>query len=151
MGKHKYISFPEDYNVPEETEREYNRIVRHEEYLERKDREAIAVHYESEESLYVNPLMKNMQSGAESQREAENLKQERLQLLPAALEKLKEVNEISYSILMDYYFSCGKKVTLEMLAKKYNISITSVFRRIKRSHKLIRNAIYEMTDQEDSK
>ena len=142
MGKrHYYIHFPENYNVPQETEREYNRMVRHEEYVEEKDEKNISFNYESEDQLYEHPLMQKKLSELENEMAAARIRKEKLELIEYALEKLKAVNELSYNILMDYYFSAEPKVTMKMIAEKYGVRKQSISIRLQRAYRFIRNEI----------
>lgn len=125
MGKFAYINF--DDHVSDEIEKEYNRMLRAEHYQEEKD---IA---HGVMKLSYDPLLHNIAdntSTPEYQHEiqAEERRQSRLKILPAAMEWLRIEYPEDYELIRIYYFS-EKPTTLFHLAQKYGITKQAMSKR----------------------
>ncbi len=139
-SNHSYIYFSDIFNVNQEIKREYNRIVRHEEYLTEKDAKHICWHYGTEEELNEYILMKQKNSMFKHEAELAEKETEKYELLSYALSELKSKHKRDYSILMEYYFS-PDKITMSQLAKKHSITKQSICLRLKISYQFLRNYI----------
>lgn len=70
------------------------------------------------------------------------LKKIELALLKEALEKLKKSDKFTYNIMIEYYFS-SDNINYDYLAKKYNISTTSIFKKIHKGIEFLRSIMME--------
>lgn len=138
MGKkHYYFKF--DESVPENIEKQYNRIVRNEEYLLEKDALGTAYFFGDENELYKYNIMNCI---ARDQKEMEDAAryQADLELLHKALIKLKEDFPNEYDVIMSYYFS-EEKVTMRSIAEERNISRQAVNGTLKRAYRHLKRYI----------
>ena len=131
MGKkHFYHTFGD--NVPEDITKQFNKILRHEEYLLEKDPLGKAIFFGNENELYKY----NIEQYINDKENEENLNNESVQeieLLKQALKKLKKIYPLEHEIVMHYYFS-DKKTTMIQIAKDKNISKQAVSQILKRAY-----------------
>ena len=128
------------YECPKEVEKEYNRFRRYEKYLYERDLEHDVVSYDNKElAEIVDPA-----STEEYQREKDydDLWECRKALLPSALEWLREHRFYEYELIQEYFFSdstnTDDKITLQVLAEKYGVSIMSIKRSLNRGEHLLK-------------
>lgn len=124
-----------DDSVPKEIDKAYNKLLRHEQYLEEKERKYVAFSFGSESDLYLCKKF-NVFDTLEDEKESEDYA-----LLYKALDSLKAYNERDYNIVIDYYFSTEKKATCKALGEKYHLSPQSISARLKVSRKYLRKCI----------
>ena len=143
MSRFIYRHFGAD--CPKEVEREYNRCLRYEKYLQERDLEHGLFSYDTKKI----PEIKDRTTTQEYQRETEyeELWECRKAILPSALEWLKENRPYEYGLLQEYFFSEGispdTKITLNVLAKKYCVSAMSIKRSLKKGQRLLRTYIIQ--------
>ena len=128
--KHFYVTF--DDNVPKDIVKQYNRVIRKEEYILEKDALGSAIFFGSEDELFKHNIMKYIQ-GIETDKEAVEEQENEILLLKKALVKLKEKYPAEYEIVRSYYFSAPSK-TMAQLASERNISKQAVSRLLKRAY-----------------
>lgn len=128
--KHFYIKF--DDSVPNSIEKEYNRIVRSEEYLLEKDVLGSADLFGDENELYKYNLAEILIHNENEKSENEE-KQQKLILLRKALIKLKEEHFSEYELIYNYYFADNGS-TMKSIGEKQNITKQAVNNRLKRAY-----------------
>ncbi len=122
----KFVYFGND--VPREIEREYNRMLRQEQYQIEKD----IAHGVS--TLDYDPLLHNVADRSLTQEfqleaETDRLWNERLTILPIAMDWLKIEYPDEYKLINAYYFA-DKPVTLMYLAERYGVTKQALSKRI---------------------
>lgn len=127
MGRFMYVHFGDD--VPRNIEREYNRLLRKEKYLEERDAENGMIYPDFDDVLAANPDPASIPISEEEERE-QTRHRNRLDYLPTALELLKADYPEGYELIRDYFLS-DDKVTMWYLATKYGITIDKVRYRIR--------------------
>lgn len=131
MGKkHFYLKL--DPSVSDEIERQYNRIVRNEEYLLEKDALGSAYFFGNESDLCKCNIMACIARDTREKADAEEY-QLNLELLQKALSKLKEEHPLEYAVIMSYYFSETNK-TMREIGEERNISKQAVNNALKRAY-----------------
>lgn len=79
--------------------------------------------------------------------EYEELWECRKAILPSALEWLKQNRPYEYGLIQEYFFSesiaPNKRVTLNVLAQKYGVSVMSIKRSMKKGQRLLRTYIIQ--------
>ncbi|WP_173385489.1 hypothetical protein [Ruminococcus flavefaciens] len=113
------------YNI----EREYNKLLRKERYLEEKDAENGMIYPDFDEVLAANPDPASIPISEEEEQE-QIRHRNRLDYLPEALELLKADFPEGYELIRDYFLR-EDKVTMWYLVEKYGLSIDKVRYRIK--------------------
>ena len=117
MGRFMYVHFGDD--VPRNIEKEYNKLLRKERYLEERDAENGLI-YPNCASIPI--------SDEEEQEQIRH--RNRHDYLPEALELLKSDFPEGYELIQDYFLR-EDKVTMWYLVEKYGLSIDVVRYRIK--------------------
>ena len=128
MGRFMYVHFGDD--VPRNIEREYNKLLRREQYLIERDAENGMIDIvDFNDILEIHPDPASLPINyyeEEQQRQREN----RLQYLPTALDMLKKEFPEGYELIMDYYLG-EKKITIMYLMEKYSLTRSVVKYRLK--------------------
>ena len=127
MGRFMYVHFGDD--VPRNIEREYNKLLRKEQYLEEKDAENGMIYPDFDDVLAANPDPASIPISEEEEQE-QIRHRNRLDYLPEALELLKADFPEGYELIRDYFLR-EDKVTMWYLVEKYGLSIDKVRYRIK--------------------
>ena len=127
MQRFMYVHFGDD--VPREIEREYNKLLRKEKYLEERDAENGMIYPDFDDVLAANPDPASLPISEEEEQE-QTRHRNRLDYLPVALELLKADYPEGYALIHDYFLS-DDKVTMLYLATKYGITVDKVRYRIK--------------------
>lgn len=127
MGRFMYVHFGDD--VSRNIEREYNRLLRKEKYLEERDAENGMIYPDFDDVLAANPDPASI-SISEEEEKAQTIHKNRLDYLPVALELLKADYPEGYVLIRDYFLR-DDKVTMWYLAEKYGILIDKVRYRIR--------------------
>ena len=127
MGRFMYVHFGDD--VPRNIEREYNRLLRKEKYLEERDAENGMIYPDFDDVLAANPDPASIPMSEEEEK-AQTIHKNRLDYLPVALELLKADYPEGYVLIRDYFLR-DDKVTMWYLVEKYGISIDKVRYRIR--------------------
>lgn len=130
MGRFMYVHFNDE--VPRNIEREYNKLLRKEKYLEEKDAEngLIYPNFDDVLAIHPDPASFPIIDEEEQQKIRHN---ERLEYLPVALELLRKEYPEGYELINDYFFSQGDKVTMWHLVEKYGLTIDMVRYRLERA------------------
>ena len=140
MSRFIYRHFGAD--CPKEVEREYNRCIRYEKYLQERDLEHGLFSYDTKKI----PEIIDRTTTQEYQRETEyeELWECRKAILPSALEWLKQNRPYEYGLRQEYFLSdTREKITLNILAKKYGVSAMSIKRSLKKGQRLLRKYIMQ--------
>lgn len=137
MNRLFYKHFNDD--VPNHIEREYNKLLRKEKYLEERDKEFILQRVDFEEIQESIPDPKSL---PENEIESENQKihEKRLNFLPIALEMLRCDFPEGYVLIQNYYLSC-EKISIQCLAKKYGLTTAVVKYRLKIAREMLKKFI----------
>lgn len=136
MRKGKYVRFGK--GVSKKIEREYNKMLRHEEYLEECDRKNGLLHIEDCTFLpyYDSLTLEIADPDTLPLSASDQVWQDRIEYLPTALEQLKRLNPKYYDVLTEYYLS-DEKVTLKDLAAKHGVTYQAI-------HSTLRQARWKM-------
>ena len=136
MPKPKYKHFGK--GVPKEVEREYNKLLRHEAYVEECDVKNGLLHIEDCTFLPADDDMSPQFVDPDTvpKSHGEQVWLDRLDYLPIALERLKKEYPHYYELLTEYYLS-EKKVTLSEIAHRKGVSYQAI-------HSLLRSARRKM-------
>lgn len=127
MERFMYVHFGDD--VPRNIEKEYNKLLRKERYLEERDAENGMIYPDFDAVLAANPDPASIPISEEE--EQEQIRQRnRHDYLPYALELLKSDFPEGYELIRDYFLR-EDKVTMWYLVEKYGLSIDVVRYRIK--------------------
>ena len=115
MSRFLYVHFDED--VPRNVEKEYNKMLRREKYLEERDAEYLNQSADFDDVLEINP---DPASIPISEFEAEEIQKHnrRLDYLPVAMQMLRADYPEGYFLIRDYYYN-QDKVSMMYLASKY--------------------------------
>ena len=137
MGRFMYQHFGD--GVPRRIEDEYNKMLRHEQYLEERDAEYLvqSVSYEDVQDIIADPAslpINGIEAANTSRHNA------RLDFLPVALEMLRCDYPEGYRLILDYYYG-DKKVTLLYLAAKYGLTVNKVYYRMQLARDKLRGYI----------
>ena len=118
MGRFMYVHFGDD--VPRNIEKEYNKLLRKERYLEERDSENGLIYPNFDAVLAANP---DPASIPISEYEAEEIRKDnrRLDYLPTAMEMLRTDYPEGYDLISEYYLG-EDKVTLFYLMEKYGLT-----------------------------
>lgn len=137
MPKPKYIYF--GGKIPKEIEIAYRNLLRYEAYLEEQDIKNGLLHIEDCTFLPVGDDMSPqiVDESTIPKTNSEEIRLERLNYLPVALEKLKSEYPHYYNIINDYYFS-DKKITLSDLAEKYHVSYQALSETLRRARRKLK-------------
>lgn len=127
MARFMYQHFGDD--VPRKIEDEYNKMLRHEKYLEEREAEFIAQSADFNAVLEVipDPASLPINEIAEEKRRVHDA---RLDFLPVALEMLRCDFPEGYELIREYYLGT-EKVTLFYLMEKYGLTRPVVKYRLK--------------------
>lgn len=128
MGRFKYVHFGDD--VPRNIEREYNKLLRREQYLAERDAENGLIDIADFDAVLEanpDPAILPISEYEEEQRRLHN---SRLNYLPVALQLLKAEFPEGYDLIRDYFLN-DDRVTMWYLVEKYGLSIDMVRYRIK--------------------
>ena len=136
MDRFYYTHFE---NVPQKIEREYNKILRREKYLEEREKEFRVQRVNFEEIQESIPDPKSL---PENEIESENQKihEKRLDFLPIALEMLRCDFPEGYTLIYDYYLS-GEKISVQCLAEKYGLTTAVVKYRLRLAREMLKKFI----------
>ena len=127
MGRFMYIHF--DDEVPDYIEKEYNKMLRKEKYLDEKEVENGRVYPDFDDVLLMQPDPDSLPIIDEEEQQ-QTRHRERLEYLPVALELLRKEYPEGYDLIQDYFLS-DDKVTMWYLIEKYGLSIDMVRYRLK--------------------
>ena len=105
MQRFMYVHFGDD--VPREIEREYNKLLRKEKYLEERDAENGMIYPDFDDVLAANPDPASLPISEEEEQE-QTRHRNRLDYLPVALELLKADYPEGYALIHDYFLSDDK-------------------------------------------
>ena len=131
--KHYYIKLD---NVSSEFEKQYNKIVRKEEYLLEKDPIGNAVFFGNEDELYKHKIVDYITAKENDKIESQRCKE----YLRNALAELKIKYPLEYSILESYYLSDKRMNTIE-IAKSRNISKQAVSKLLCKAKKHLKSLV----------
>lgn len=137
MGKYRYICFGDE--VSGEIEREYNRLCRQEQYQEEKDASHGVVRLEYD-SLLQGVADRTSYPEYQEELKAEQLMRERLDMLPIALEWLKEKYPNDYDLINAYYFS-ERKINMVYLAEKYGLTHQALSKKMSKARQRLKEFI----------
>ena len=135
--KHFYILFGD--SVSPEIEKEYNRIVRREEYLLERDPIGDAYLFGDEDELYKYNIVDCI-TRIEQEKAEESDKIEMIELLRKAIEKLKEEYPYEYGLVSKYYIY-GRKVTMRELGEENNITKQAANNSLNRAYERLKKYI----------
>lgn len=137
MSRFLYVHFDED--IPCNVEKEYNRMLRREKYLEERDAEYLNQSADFDDVLEINPDPASMPI---SEYEAEGIQKNnrRLDYLPVAMEMLRADYPEGYTLIKAYYYN-EDKVSMMYLASKYGMSFEAVRYRIDRAKEMLEGYI----------
>ena len=127
MGRFMYVHFGDD--VPRNIEKEYNKLLRKEKYLEERDAENGMIYPDFDDVLASNPDPASIPINEEEELE-QTRHRKRLEYLSEALELLKSDFPEGYELIRDYFLN-DDKITMWYLVEKYGLSIDMVRYRIK--------------------
>ena len=135
MSRFYYTHF--NIDISHKVEKEYNRMLRHEKYIQ-----------ESEAKYIVRTSHKQMENYPDPEtlpnkileQEQFKLQRKRIDLLYIALIKLKFDFPQGYVLIKDYYFG-DKKITQYDLSQKYGVTINVIRYRLKISKIMLREII----------
>ncbi len=130
MGRFMYVHFNDE--VPRNIEREYNKLLRKEKYLEEKDAENGLIYPDFDDVLAMHPDPAAFPIMDEEEQQKIRHR-ERLKYLPVALELLRKEYPEGHKLINDYFFSQGDKVTMWHLVEKYGLTIDMVRYRLERA------------------
>ncbi len=102
MSRFMYLHF--NGEVPDYIEKEYNKMLRKEKYLNEKEIENGRIYPDFDDVLLVNPDPKSIPISA-FEEEKKEIHRRRLEVLPIALEMLKKEYYQGYVLIRDYYLS----------------------------------------------
>lgn len=137
MGKYRYICFGDE--VSGEIEREYNRLCRQEQYQEEKDASHGVVRLDYD-SLLQGVADRTSYPEYQEELKAEQLLRERLDMLPIALEWLKEKYPNDYELINAYYFS-ERKINMVYLAEKYGLTHQALSKKMSKARQRLKEFI----------
>lgn len=137
MGKYRYICFGDE--VSGEIEREYNRLCRQEQYQEEKDASHGVVRLDYD-SLLQGVADRTSYPEYQEELKAEQLMRERLDMLPIALEWLKEKYPNDYDLINAYYFS-ERKINMVYLAEKYGLTHQALSKKMSKARRRLKEFI----------
>lgn len=137
MGKYRYICFGDE--VSGEIEREYNRLCRQEQYQEEKDASHGVVRLDYD-SLLQGVADRTSYPEYQEELKAEQLMRERLDMLPIALEWLKEKYPNDYDLINAYYFS-ERKINMVYLAEKYGLTHQALSKKMSKARQRLKEFI----------
>lgn len=122
MARFIYMHLGDD--IPKRIEKEYNKMLRREKYLEERDAEFMAQSTDYDRVLEAIPDPASLPINLLAE-ENRRRKDARLDYLPIALEKLRLDFPEGYNVIIDYFY-CTEKVTLTELATRYGTTIDIV-------------------------
>ena len=128
-----------DNDVPESIEKEYNRLLLHEQYLEKREqrfREQTA-EFENVVSTCPDPETMVISDYAIEQKK---LHDARIDYLPVALKLLKEQYPNLHCLIIEY-FCTDKKVTMIELSRRHGLTVETVRYRIKSAKEKLKGYI----------
>lgn len=136
MPKPKYKHFGK--GVPKEVEEAYNKMLRHEAYVEECDIKNGLLHIEDCTFLPIDDDMSPqlVDPATVPKTFDEQIWLDRLEYLPIALERLKQEHPHYHELLTEYYLS-DKKITLSEIAARKGMSYQAI-------HSILRNARRKM-------
>ena len=137
MGKYRSICFGDE--VSGEIEREYNRLCRKEQYQEEKDASHGVVRLDYD-SLLQGVADRTSYPEYQEELKAEQLLRERLDMLPIALEWLKEKYPNDYDLINAYYFS-ERKINMVYLAEKYGLTHQALSKKMSKARQRLKEFI----------
>ena len=137
MGKYRYICFGDE--VSGEIEREYNRLCRQEQYQEENDASHGVVRLDYD-SLLQGVADRTSYPEYQEELKAEQLMRERLDMLPIALEWLKEKYPNDYDLINAYYFS-ERKINMVYLAEKYGLTHQALSKKMSKARRRLKEFI----------
>ena len=126
MAKFIYQNFGDD--VPRKIEREYNRLLRQEQYQIERDH-AHGVGTPEYDPLLHNVADKSLTPEYQAEVAADQLWQDRLSILPIALDWLRMEYPDEYALIRDYYYA-DKPITLLYLAERYGVTKQALSKRL---------------------
>lgn len=137
MSRFLYVHFNEE--IPRNIEKEYNRMLRREKYLEERDAEFLVQNADFDDVLEINPDPASLPI-SEYEAEEKLKHNRRLDYLPVAMEMLRTDYPDGYFLIKEYYYS-QDKVSMMYLASKYGMTFEAVRHRITRARELLKEYI----------
>lgn len=137
MSKFIYMNFGE--NVPREVEKEYNRLLRQEQYQQERDI-AHGVGTPEYDPLLHNIADRTLTSEFQAEVEAKQHWHNRLVMHSIALDWLRMEFPDEYKLIQDYYY-VDESITLMCLADRYGITKQALGKRIAAVRDKLRNFI----------
>lgn len=138
MGRFMYKHFGDD--IPRHIEKEYNRMLRYEQYQYEKDAENGLIDVEDFDGMLNGIADSSTLLVSEMEEENKLLHEKRLRFLPVAMEMLKIDYPEEYALIRDYYYS-EEKITICYLMEKYRMSRPVLKRRLRRARNLLKRFI----------
>ena len=132
-----YMHFGDD--VPESIEKEYNRLLLHEQYLDKKEQKYRVQSVDFDDIIAVCPDPSSLPVN-EIEREHERIKDARLKYLPVALALLKADFPDLYLLIIEYYYA-ETKITMADLGKRHGLTTETVRYRIKSAKEKLKSYI----------
>lgn len=126
MAKFIYKNFGDD--VPRKIEREYNCMLRQEQYQIERDI-AHSVGTPNYDPFLHNVADRSLTPEHQAEVTADQLWRDRLSLLPTALDWLRMEYPDEYALIRDYYYA-DEPITLLYLAKRYGITKQALSKRM---------------------
>lgn len=127
MTEFFYMYFGE--KVPKTIEKEYNRLLLHEQYLDKKKQKYRIQTVEFDDILTVYPDPNTLPI-SEYEKEQKRIHDSHIEYLPIALGLLKVEYPDLYCLIIDYYYA-EKRVSMADLGKRHGLSADTVRYRIK--------------------
>ena len=137
MGKFRYVRFGN--GVPKEIEKEYNKMLRQEQYQEENDYLHGLVKVDYYALLQVVADHKSL-PGYEEELKEQRRRMLRLDLLAEALEVLRAEAPDDYYIISEYYYS-EEKIRLRDLAAVYSVTPQAICKRMKKVRNKLKDYI----------
>ena len=125
--------------IPDHIVKEYNKIINHERYLERKDRAHGLIYTNFDKLLEVIPDPDSIPISVEEE-ERRELYEARFICLPTVLKKLKEESKSDYQLIYDFYLA-ENRLTQKKIAAKYGLTLDAVRYRIHRATEKLKELI----------
>lgn len=132
-----YMHFGEE--VPESIEKEYNRLLLHEQYLDKKEQKYRVQTVEFDDILTVCPDPSTIPI-SDYEKEQKRIHDSRIEYLPIALGLLKVEYPDLYCLIIDYYYA-EKRVSMADLGRRHGLSADTVRYRIKSAKEKLKSYI----------
>lgn len=137
MGRFMYVHFGDD--VPQSIEKEYNKLLRREQYMTERDAENGLIDADFDDVLAANPDPASLPM-SDYELEQHTIHNTRLDYLPVAMEMLRIDFPEGYQLIMDYYLG-NDSVTLYYLMEKYGLTRPMIKYRLKLAREKLKQYI----------